>query len=81
MMMFGFVLLLLVGFILVVGVIAGLAWLNRADRQGKPLGVSTPSENREQITAKDGKRFCSHCGAGLQPDWPHCPQCGAPTGS
>ena len=23
-------------------------------------------------------RFCSHCGAGLQSDWTHCPQCGAP---
>ena len=25
-------------------------------------------------------RFCSHCGAGLQSDWTHCPQCGAPIG-
>ena len=23
-------------------------------------------------------RYCSHCGAGLQVDWTHCPQCGAP---
>jgi hypothetical protein len=23
-------------------------------------------------------RYCSHCGAGLQTDWTHCPQCGAP---
>jgi len=23
-------------------------------------------------------RYCSHCGAGLQADWTHCPQCGAP---
>jgi hypothetical protein len=21
---------------------------------------------------------CSHCGAQLQPEWVHCPQCGAP---
>jgi hypothetical protein len=21
---------------------------------------------------------CSHCGAKLQPEWLHCPQCGAP---
>ncbi len=21
---------------------------------------------------------CSHCGAKLQPEWNHCPQCGAP---
>lgn len=25
-------------------------------------------------------RFCTHCGAGLQPAWSHCPQCGAPKG-
>ena len=25
-------------------------------------------------------RVCSHCGAGLQPEWVHCPQCGAPAG-
>jgi hypothetical protein len=23
-------------------------------------------------------RYCAHCGVGLQADWTHCPQCGAP---
>ena len=23
-------------------------------------------------------RYCAHCGAGLQIDFTHCPQCGAP---
>lgn len=23
---------------------------------------------------------CSHCGAGLRPEWGHCPRCGAPAG-
>ena len=23
-------------------------------------------------------RYCAHCGASLQADWTHCPQCGAP---
>jgi len=22
--------------------------------------------------------YCQHCSAGLQADWTHCPQCGAP---
>ena len=22
--------------------------------------------------------YCQHCGAGLQADWTHCPQCGTP---
>ncbi len=26
-------------------------------------------------------RYCAHCGAGLQPGWSHCPQCGAPVQS
>ncbi len=30
-----------------------------------------------QAAAAPG-RYCSHCGAGLQADWAHCPQCGAP---
>jgi uncharacterized paraquat-inducible protein A len=81
MMIFGFLFLLLVVAVLVVGVIAGLAWLNRTNRQGNPFNANQPSEKRVQTTGPDAKRFCSHCGAGLQDDWTHCPQCGAPVGS
>lgn len=81
MMMFGFLFLMLFVVILVVGVIAGLAWLNKNNRQGNPFSVNQPSEKREQIPGPDAKRFCSHCGAGLQDGWTHCPQCGAPVGS
>ena len=81
MMIFGFLFLLLMVAVLVVGVIAGIAWLNRTNRQENPLNVKQPSEKRVQITGPDAKHFCSHCGAGLQDDWTHCPQCGAPVGS
>ena len=81
MMIFGLLFLLLVVAVLVVGVIAGLAWLNRINRQGNPFSMNEPSEKREQLPSSDAKRFCSHCGAGLQADWTHCPQCGAPVGS
>ena len=81
MMIFGLLFLLLVVAVLVVGVIAGLAWLNRTNRQGNPFSMNEPSEKREQLPSSDAKRFCSHCGAGLQADWTHCPQCGAPVGS
>ena len=81
MMMFGFLFLILFVVILVVGVIAGLAWLNKNNQQGNPFSVNQPSEKREQISELDAKRFCSHCGAGLQEGWTHCPQCGAPVGS
>ena len=81
MMMFGFLFLILFVFILIVGVIAGLAWLNKNNVQGNPVSVNQSSEKREQVPSPDAKRFCSHCGAGLQENWTHCPQCGAPVGS
>jgi hypothetical protein len=37
----------------------------------RPMLKSDPS-------ALTSSRYCSHCGAGLQSDWTHCPQCGAP---
>ena len=37
--------------------------------------VSYPSVNHNSIAPA---RFCIHCGAGLNSDWTHCPQCGAP---
>jgi len=81
MMMFGFLFLILFVVILVVGVIAGVAWLNKNNGQGNPFSVNQPSKKREQVAGSDAKRFCSHCGAGLQEGWTHCPQCGAPTES
>ncbi len=54
--------------------------------QNRPLSMPY-NQNRPQVyqPSKDIKdsittaaRFCSHCGAGIQPDWSHCPQCGAP---
>jgi len=78
MMMFGFLFLILFVVILVVGVIAGLAWLNKNNQQRNLFSVNQTSEKREQIPGPDAKRSCSHCGAGLQEGWTHCPQCGAP---
>jgi len=80
MMLFGFFFLMLFMVILVVGVIVGLARLNKNNQQGNPFNMDQPSEKREQVVGPDVKRFCSHCGAGLQASWTHCPQCGAPVG-
>lgn len=79
-MMFGFLLLILFVVILVVGGIAGLAWLNKNNWQRTSFNINQPSEKREQVPSLDVKRFCSHCGAGLPEGWTHCPQCGAPVG-
>lgn len=81
MMMFGFLFLILFAVILVLGVVAGMVWLNKNNSSGNPFSVSQPPEKREQIPSPSTKRFCSHCGAGLQAGWSHCSQCGAPVGS
>ena len=40
--------------------------------------ASSQGDNRPVAPAPSSARFCSHCGQGLQADWTHCPQCGAP---
>ncbi len=81
MMMFGSLFLLLFMVILLVGVVAGIAWLNKNNSSGNAFKMNQPPEKRERFPSQDMKRFCTHCGAGLQADWAHCPQCGAPVGS
>jgi hypothetical protein len=53
--------------------------------QNRSLNV-VPIKNQEplnrtldntSIGAPVTGRYCAHCGAGLQADWTHCPQCGA----
>ena len=77
MMGFGFLFMLLVIALPIVGVVALVVWLSNTSRQGNPFGMNLPSEKLEQAESSGTKRFCSHCAAGLQEDWIHCPQCGA----
>ncbi len=82
MMGFGFLFMLLIIAVPIIGVVALVYWLGNANRQpGTPFSVNQSAPKREQFASPDAKRFCSHCGAGLQDDWTHCPQCGAPVGS
>ena len=81
MMGFGFLSMLFVIALPIVGIIALIVWFNKINQQGNPFSTNPPSEKREQIKDMGTKRFCSHCGAGLQDTWSHCPQCGAPVGS
>ena len=81
MMGFGFLSMLLVVALPIVGIVALILWLSNANRQGNLFGLNSPSERREQTPSSGTKHFCSHCGAGLQAEWTHCPQCGAPVGS
>lgn len=49
-----------------------------ADVVQKPLyAVSTSVVQPGQAVATPA-RYCAHCAGGLQADWTHCPQCGAP---
>ena len=81
MMGFGFLLMLLFILIPLVGIVVLAIWLYNANRQGTSFSQSPPAEKREQANRSQMKRVCAHCGAGLQEEWAHCPQCGAPTGS
>jgi hypothetical protein len=81
MMGFGFLSMLLVIALPIVGIVALIIWLSNANHQGSLFGLNSPSERREQTTNLEKNRYCTHCGAGLQADWAHCPQCGAPVGS
>lgn len=78
MIVFGMLgMLLMVGLplVLIVLLVWGLTqkgnpvWQPPATRVAAPV---TP------VAAPASGRFCSHCGAGLQTGWTHCPQCGAP---
>jgi ribosomal protein S27AE len=81
MMGFGFLFMLVLVAFPIVGIVALALWLYNANRRGNPFPVKYPSEKREQAESPELKPFCSHCGAGLQGDWTHCPQCGAGIGS
>ncbi|GAB4424825.1 MAG: hypothetical protein Kow002_14350 [Anaerolineales bacterium] len=78
MMGFGFLSMLLVIALPIVAVVVLVIWLSNPNRQGNPFYMNPPIEKREPATGPSTKRFCSHCVAGLQGDWTHCPQCGAP---
>ncbi len=86
MMVVGLLFLLLViaiPIVLVVALVGGTAgFFQRQNRvsdvvQGPVYATSSPiiQSNQEGVPSA---RYCSHCGAGLQADWTHCPQCGAP---
>jgi hypothetical protein len=64
---------------LLVGAVGSLQKQYRpVDIVQKPLyAPSNPVIQPSQATVTPA-RYCAHCGAGLQADWTHCPQCGAP---
>ncbi len=78
-------LLLIIGIpILLVVALAG-GGFGIFQKQNQPVSVPQSPANTMQIQAAQTSqpstapsRYCSHCGAGLQGDWTHCPQCGAP---
>jgi len=63
---------LIVPFLLVAWLVFRIAQPNSAGR-GPQLPVFRPPANTSSAA-----RICTHCGASLQAEWVHCPQCGAP---
>jgi predicted lipid-binding transport protein (Tim44 family) len=89
-LMFGMgllVMLLVIGIpiLLVIALLSGAAgFLNKRNRTAEL--VQQPGYAASNPVAQSGQavvtpaRYCAHCGVGLQADWTHCPQCGAPLG-
>ena len=77
MMGFGFLFMLLVIGLPIVGIIALVVWLVNTIKLGNPFSVNQSVGKRGQAEGQGAKRACSHCGTSLQADWTHCPQCGA----
>lgn len=78
MLLFGLLFLLLViglPILLILAVVA-VVWGLAGRRSGSP--ASSPGYDRHVAPTVSFTRYCSHCGQGLQADWTHCPQCGAP---
>ncbi len=87
MMGFGFLFMLAVLAIPVLLIVGLAAWMMRTT--GQPANpqppavyppVVTPPKAASPASSSSAGRACSHCGAGLQSEWTHCPQCGAPIG-
>ncbi len=51
---------------------------------GHPMHMMADHDHGQQSMMSNSQpavkadKYCSHCGAGLQAGWTHCPQCGAP---
>jgi len=83
-MMMGLELLIMLAILVVpILLIAGLViWMVRPGtrRDNFPSVVDRLSAAPVHPPSSSAGCVCSHCGAGLQPEWTHCPQCGAPAG-
>ncbi|OGO27476.1 MAG: hypothetical protein A2136_01065 [Chloroflexi bacterium RBG_16_54_11] len=85
MMIFGWFIMLLVIAIPIVLVILLLGGAELFSQNSQAGGYKMQSQFPvrpintaiNQVTTS-ASRYCSLCGAGLQHDWTHCPQCGAP---
>lgn len=86
MMVIGLLLMLMliaIPILIVIALVGGTAGFfqkqNRSsDVYQRPVYATTSPVIQSNQTGVTSPRYCSHCGAGLQADWTHCPQCGAP---
>jgi hypothetical protein len=85
MMMFGWLMMLVVIglpiFLVVLLVIAVTGFLPNLAHSVSPFQNQSPAYQpamNSRLLVATATRYCSHCGSGLQSEWTHCPQCGAP---
>jgi hypothetical protein len=79
------IMLLVIGLpiLLVIALLGGAAVLLQNQNRPvnvvqKPIYATYGPVDQPGLAEVPSTRYCAHCGAGLQADWNHCPQCGAP---
>ncbi len=76
----GLMMLFVIGIpiLLILGVVAIGAYLLNRNSSTSGQSQASRAVTSSNPAAPKAERYCSHCGAGLQAEWTHCPQCGAP---
>ncbi len=69
--------------LVVIALLGGMAGVQRGQNPPAamwqaPLPMASDPGDQPSQSAAAAARYCAHCGAGLQADWTHCPQCGVP---
>ena len=77
MMGFGFLFMLLVIGVPLIGIVALVVWLVNTNKLGNLFTTNQSVEKRGQSEGQGMLHTCSHCSISLQNDWTHCPKCGA----
>ena len=75
-----FLMVLMIGLPLlgvIFAILAAAGYFQNRENNSPMMQNHAPVYESPNNTPAQFARYCSNCGAGLQPEWAHCPQCGA----